>query len=68
MVSLPAHKTKIVATKGPASGSPRLLERMIGAGMNIARLNFSHGDFGILTQQPTGNDPESNDRMEIINL
>ena len=68
MVSLPAHKTKIVATKGPASSWPRLLERMIGAGMNIARLNFSHGDFAILTQQPTANDPKSNDRMEIINL
>jgi pyruvate kinase len=43
--ALPAHKTKIVATIGPASESPEMLVRLIRAGMNIARLNFSHGDF-----------------------
>lgn len=42
---LPAHKTKIVATIGPASNSPEMLERLIRAGLNVARLNFSHGDF-----------------------
>lgn len=43
---LPDHKTKIIATIGPASDSPEMIARLIGAGMNVARLNFSHGDFG----------------------
>jgi pyruvate kinase len=42
---LPAHKTKIVATIGPASQSPAMLKLLIRAGLNVARLNFSHGDF-----------------------
>jgi len=39
------HKTKIVGTIGPASESPEVLEALIRAGVDIARLNFSHGDF-----------------------
>ena len=39
------HKTKIVGTIGPASESSEMLERLIRAGLDIARLNFSHGAF-----------------------
>jgi len=42
---LPINKTKIVATIGPASDSPEVLEQLLLAGMNVVRLNFSHGDF-----------------------
>jgi pyruvate kinase len=38
------RRTKIVATIGPASRDPEVLVRMVEAGMDVARLNFSHGD------------------------
>lgn len=38
------QKTKIVCTIGPATGSPSAIEKLIKAGMNMARLNFSHGN------------------------
>src|SRR3989344_2441407 len=41
---LQAKKTKIVATIGPASESPDVLCALAEAGMNVARLNMSHGD------------------------
>src|SRR5688572_7489662 len=37
------RRTKIVATIGPASRDPEVLVRMVDAGMDVARLNFSHG-------------------------
>lgn len=37
------RRTKIVATLGPASRNPKVLERMIEAGVDVVRINFSHG-------------------------
>jgi pyruvate kinase len=42
---LPDHKTRIVATIGPASASPEVMDELLRAGMDVARVNFSHGDF-----------------------
>jgi len=39
------HRTKVVATIGPASSSPDVIREMVQAGMNVARLNFSHGSY-----------------------
>ena len=38
-------KTKIVATIGPASSSKEVLREMIESGLNVCRLNFSHGNY-----------------------
>ena len=38
-------KTKIVCTIGPATETQDKLEKLLEAGMNVMRLNFSHGDF-----------------------
>src|SRR3954470_1822068 len=42
-MNMPRRATKIVVTLGPASSDPAVLERMIRAGVNVVRLNFSHG-------------------------
>jgi len=42
-MQLTIRKTKIVATLGPASSSEKMLERMMTAGVDVVRLNFSHG-------------------------
>ncbi len=40
-------RTKIVCTIGPASREPEMLRQLVEAGMNVARLNFSHGDAAV---------------------
>ncbi len=39
------RRTKIIATLGPASQSPEVIRQLIVAGMDVARLNFSHGTY-----------------------
>jgi pyruvate kinase len=41
----PLRRTKIVATLGPASDSPDMIRQLVQAGMDVARLNFSHGNY-----------------------
>src|ERR1700674_4987260 len=43
-VSMVIRRTRIVCTLGPSSASPPVLRKMLKAGMDVARLNFSHGD------------------------
>ena len=39
------RRTKIVATLGPASNSREIIRQLVEAGMDVARLNFSHGSY-----------------------
>jgi len=43
-LALTGRRTKIVCTLGPASDSPAMIESLIEAGMNVARINMSHGN------------------------
>ncbi len=45
MENVTAKRTKVVATIGPATSSVEALSKLLKAGMNIIRMNFSHGDF-----------------------
>lgn len=45
MAVISGRRTKIVCTIGPASGTPERIRHLIQAGMNVARLNFSHGTY-----------------------
>ena len=40
-----SRRTKIVATLGPATSTPAQIEHLARAGMDVARLNFSHGSY-----------------------
>lgn len=45
MFKLQEKRTKVVATIGPVTESQAMLEKLLKAGMNVVRMNFSHGDF-----------------------
>ncbi|HDN84127.1 MAG TPA: hypothetical protein ENG47_00030, partial [Candidatus Aerophobetes bacterium] len=42
---MPSKKTKIIATIGPSVNSEEKVERLIKAGVNVFRFNFSHGNY-----------------------
>ncbi|MBN1937241.1 MAG: pyruvate kinase [Anaerolineae bacterium] len=48
------RKTKIICTIGPASRAPEILRQMIAAGMDVARLNLSHDNLGVHTENVSG--------------
>jgi len=44
-------KTKIVATLGPSSSKPKIIEKMILEGVNVFRINFSHADYNLVKEK-----------------
>ena len=62
---MPNHsRTKIVATVGPACSSPEILEQMVLAGVDVFRLNFSHGSYNDM-RSIVDSINEISDRLEI---
>lgn len=57
MVILMIRRTKIIATLGPATDEPGILVQMIQAGVDLVRVNFSHGDI-----------EEHRDRIEAVSM
>lgn len=45
------RKTSIICTIGPATNSTEKMVDLMDAGMNIVRMNFSHGDYGVFTKR-----------------
>ena len=41
------RRAKIVCTLGPATATPEIIAALVNAGMNVARLNLSHGDHAV---------------------
>ncbi len=63
------RKAKIVATLGPSSNSPEVIRRLIMAGMDVARLNFSHGshqDHSVLIENLRSISQEVNKPVAIL--
>jgi pyruvate kinase len=58
------NKTKIIATLGPASSEKKVLKEMILAGLNVCRINFSHGDYDV-HQQTINTIREINDELKL---
>ena len=51
------RKTKIVCTMGPNTDNKDIMEALVKNGMNVARFNFSHGDY-----------EEQRNRMDLLNV
>ncbi|MCB0434415.1 MAG: pyruvate kinase, partial [Mangrovimonas sp.] len=50
-MSTTIKKTKIVATLGPATSSKEILRKMMEAGANVFRINFSHADYDAVKER-----------------
>lgn len=68
-IELSQRKTKIVVTLGPSCWDTDMLVKMIDAGMNVARLNFSYGDHQvseILANSPNSGHPRNKTSMCLL--